>query len=126
MPAGVGSMRSQRVGLVGLGRLGLCQALAFEAAGWEVLGCDVDPRLVASVNDRTLTSQEPEVDELLRSAVHLRATSKLEEVMDFAELVYILVATPTGDGAHAYDTSAPRGHARHRRCAHAHATTASD
>ena len=32
-----------RVSIVGLGRLGLCQALTFEAAGWEVLGCAVHP-----------------------------------------------------------------------------------
>ena len=50
---------SDRVGIVGLGRLGLCQALTLERAGYDVLGCDVFPAYVDSINNKTLQSDEP-------------------------------------------------------------------
>ena len=91
------------VSIVGLGRLGLCQALVFEAAGWDVLGCDVHPSYVASINEKTLRSSEPEVETMLQNTSRLRATLSLEETLAFSDLVLVLVATPTGIGEHSYD-----------------------
>lgn len=96
-------MSDKRVSIVGLGRLGLCQALTFERAGWDVLGCDVFPAYVESINARTLHSNEPGVDEALQVSQRLRATLSLAEVIDHSDLIMILVATPTGLGEHAYD-----------------------
>ena len=93
----------KRLSIVGLGRLGLCQALTFERAGWDVLGCDVFPSYVSSINDRTLRSNEPGVEEALRVSKKLRATLSLEEAVDHSDLIFILIATPTGIGEHAYD-----------------------
>ena len=56
-----------RVGVVGLGRLGLCQALTLERAGYDVLGCDVFPAYVDSINNKTLQSDEPQVVSLLQA-----------------------------------------------------------
>ena len=94
----------KKVSVVGLGRLGLCQALTFEAAGWDVVGCDVHPSYVASINDKTLRSGEPQVETMLRLSSRLRATLSLEETLRHSDLIMILVATPTGIGEHAYDT----------------------
>ena len=55
----------KRISVVGLGRLGLCQALTFEAAGYHVLGCDVHPSYVDSINQKSLRSSEPEVETML-------------------------------------------------------------
>ena len=106
-----------RVGIVGLGRLGLCQALTLERVGYDVLGCDVFPAYVDSINNKTLQSDEPEVVSLLharrapaclisppplrrtRACAHstnLRATLSLEAVVDHSDLVLVVVATPTG------------------------------
>ena len=92
-----------KVGVVGLGRLGLCQALTLERAGYEVLGCDVFPPYVDSINNKTLRSDEPQVVSALRASTRLRATLSLEEVVDHSDLVLVVVATPTGIGEHAYD-----------------------
>ena len=54
--------RAERVSIIGLGRLGLCQALTFERAGCDVLGCDISAEYVASINMRTLQSSEPGVE----------------------------------------------------------------
>ena len=56
-----------RVGVVGLGRLGLCQALTLERVGYDVLGCDVFPAYVDSINNKTLQSDEPDVVSMLRA-----------------------------------------------------------
>ena len=92
-----------RVSLIGLGRLGLCMGLVLERAGFSVLGCNITAKYVESINTRTLTSREPGVGEGLRRAVRLRATLSLEEAVDWSDLIFILVATPTGIGEHAYD-----------------------
>ena len=97
------SIASDRVGIVGLGRLGLCQALTLERAGYDVLGCDVFPAYVDSINNKTLQSDEPGVVSLLRASTKLRATLSLEAVVDHSDLVMVVVATPTGIGEHAYD-----------------------
>lgn len=93
-----------RVSIVGLGRLGLCQALVFEAAGWDVLGCEVHPDYIDSINKKTLRSNEPKVEEMLRRSTRLRASNSLEETVKWSDIVMILVATPTGIGEHVYDT----------------------
>ena len=92
-----------KVSIIGLGRLGLCQALTFERAGCNVLGCDVSAEYVATINSRTLQSSEPGVEEALRSSSQLRATTSLAECVDHSALLFILVAPPTGLGDHAYD-----------------------
>ena len=96
-------LEKRRVSIIGMGRLGLCMALQLERAGWDVLGCDVIAEYVASINARTVASNEPGVQEWLRKAKRLRATTSMEMTVDFSDLVLILVATPTGIGHHAYD-----------------------
>lgn len=98
-------LSDKRAGFVGLGRLGLCTALKFEQAGWDILGSDVFPSYVDSINSKTLKSSEPGVEEALRASTKLRATLNLKEVVEHAGVIFILVATPTGVGEEAYDTS---------------------
>ena len=98
-------LAAKRAGFVGLGRLGLCTALKFEESGWDVLGCDVFPDYVESINSKSLRSTEPGVQEALRSSTNLRATLNLEDVVNHADIIFILVATPTGVGEEAYYTT---------------------
>lgn len=99
-------LQTTRARFVGLGRLGLCTALKCEQADWDIVGSDVFPAHVDSINEITLRLTEPRVEEALRSSKHLRATLKLREVIDRVDMVFILVATPTDSGDQAYDTSA--------------------
>jgi len=98
-------LNAKRAGFVGLGRLGLCTALKFEQAGWDICGSDVFPAYVESINNRTLKSNEPGVEHGLISCKNLRATLSLSEVVDHSDLIFILVATPTSVGENAYDTT---------------------
>lgn len=98
-------LASKRAGFVGLGRLGLCTALKFEQAGWDIVGSDVFPSYVESINSKTLSSSEPGVTEALAASKRMRATLNLSEVVEHADIIFILVATPTGVGEEAYDTT---------------------
>eukprot|EP00954_Amorphochlora_amoebiformis_P005599 441296-Amorphochlora_amoeboformis.AAC.2 len=68
-----------KVTVVGVGRLGLCWALNLERVGYEVLGVDIFPSYVKSLNDKTLRSSEPRVSELLRESKMFRASLDLKE-----------------------------------------------
>lgn len=85
-----------KIAVVGIGRLGLCLALQLERAGYEVLGIDVRADYVRSVNNRTLRSPEPGVEEALHGAANFRASHRLEALTDFpAELIFVAVPTPS-------------------------------
>ena len=49
-------------------------------------------RTWTSINDKTLRSSEPEVEEALRTSKLLRATLSLREVIDHADIVFTLHA----------------------------------
>ena len=93
-----------RVTLIGCGRLGVCLALCMERAGYDVLAVDIASEYVASLNDRTFVSSEPQVNELLRNSIHFRATTNLDEGIDHSDLLYVLVDTPSTGGDRHYDT----------------------
>ena len=95
---------AKRASFIGLGRLGLCTALKFEQAGWDILGIDVFPDYVESINNKTLKTCEPGVERALISSCKLRATLSLVDTINHSDIVFILVATPTGIGEQAYDT----------------------
>ena len=49
------------IGVIGLGKLGICFALNLEKAGFRVTGLDIDEDYIQQINDRTLQSYEPQV-----------------------------------------------------------------
>lgn len=96
-------MRS--IGVIGVGRLGLCFALNAEAKGFDVVGVDTNATLIEQINARIYTSDEPGVDGALRRSTRLHCTNDLGHVLDpCRNLVFVLVATPSvADGG--YDHS---------------------
>eukprot|EP01062_Namystynia_karyoxenos_P016577 TRINITY_DN16056_c0_g1_i1.p1 TRINITY_DN16056_c0_g1~~TRINITY_DN16056_c0_g1_i1.p1 ORF type:complete len:448 (+),score=200.81 TRINITY_DN16056_c0_g1_i1:94-1344(+) len=105
MASAASVISAKKVSMIGIGRLGLCTALCFERAGWEVLGVDVIQSYVDAINQKTLRSTEPRVMEFLQKATKLRCTTGMKEALDFSDLIMILVATPTGGGDDVYDIS---------------------
>lgn len=93
------------ISVIGVGRLGLCTALIFERAGYNVLGVDVFPDYVASINNKSLKSSEPHVEEYLHASTKFRATLSLDEAIEHSNVIFVLVATPTGNGEKSYDHS---------------------
>jgi UDPglucose 6-dehydrogenase len=92
----------ERLSLVGLGKLGLCLASCFAKRGFEMIGVDIEERVVDHVNRGEAPWYEPGLGELL--ATHggktLRATRHHKEAIEHTDTTIVLVATPSNpDGS---------------------------
>lgn len=94
-----------KVGVVGIGRLGICFALLLEQAGHEILASDIRANYVAGLNRKQITTNEPRVADMLAASKNLVATTDTRSVIEHSDVVYVMVATPSlADGS--YDVSA--------------------
>lgn len=95
---------AENLTVIGIGRLGLSLALSLEKAGYNVLGVDVSSDYVSKLNTKTLNSPEPYINDYLRTSQNFKATTSLQEGLEFSDSYFILVSTTTGvDG---YDFNA--------------------
>lgn len=91
-----------RVCVSGLGYIGLPTAAILASRGHEVHGVDVNPDIVATINEGRIHIVEPELDLLVRAAVEsgrLRAAT----VPAAADVFMICVPTPVNHGTHEPD-----------------------
>lgn len=95
----------KKIGIVGIGKLGLCFALSLEKAGFEVHGVDVSASYVRLLETKKFCSTEPGVDRLLQGSVNFFPSTVLERLLtEEIDDIFIMVATPSlADGS--YDHS---------------------
>jgi len=86
-----------KIGLIGAGRLGICLALLIEGAGYDVLVSDVREEYVNDLNNRVIATEEPGVQERLKTAKNFEATTNNHKVIKECDLIFTLVATPSLD-----------------------------
>lgn len=87
----------KKVCIVGLGYIGLPTAAVFASRGLQVIGVDVNPRIVETINTGNVHIEEPDLDIVVRSVVlsgNLRAALKPEP----ADAFIVAVPTPFKDG----------------------------
>ena len=99
---------SPRLSVIGTGYLGATHAACMAELGFEVIGLDIDPVKVATLNGGTVPFYEPGLDEVLArniKAGRLRFTTSFEEVGAFADVHFICVGTPQSAGAQKADMS---------------------
>lgn len=91
---------SEKVSVVGLGKLGLGLALCMADSGIETLGVDVNETVVNAINAGENPVIEPLYQELLSKLDgRFRATLNHAEAIENTDITFILVATPSiGDG----------------------------
>ncbi|HET6314126.1 MAG TPA: NAD(P)-binding domain-containing protein, partial [Chloroflexia bacterium] len=81
--------------VVGLGKIGLPLAAQFARAGLEVIGCDISPEVVATVNaGRSHVREEPGLEELVAEMVRegrLTATTGTPGAVSRCNVVVIIV-----------------------------------
>ena len=86
------------VSVFGLGYVGSVSAASFAADGHTVVGVDVNPDKVASLNEGRSPIVEQGLDELIRDNAangRLRATTSTKEAVDATDLSLICVGTPS-------------------------------
>lgn len=114
--------RSAKIGVVGLGYVGLPLACALAGSGFSVTGVDRDGSLVESVcaGENPMRGNEPELADLLASVIassQLTATTGFSDIQD-AAIITINVDTPVGtDNRPAYESlmAATESVGRHMR-----------
>ena len=94
-----------KIGVIGVGRLGICFALLLEKAGHTVIGSDIRKEYVDQLNKKQITTHEPQVQELLSDSKNFCVVNDNKEVIKYCDVIYVMVATPSlSDGS--YDVSA--------------------
>jgi len=90
--------RTLRVGVIGLGYVGLPLALLFEEAGFPVLGFDVDPTKTEALNRGESYIRHIGVERISRafSSEKLHATTDFERLAE-CDAIIVCVPTPLGD-----------------------------
>jgi UDP-N-acetyl-D-mannosaminuronic acid dehydrogenase len=91
------NLNTKKISVFGLGYVGLPVSAAFASRGFEVVGVDVEPSIVNTINNGQIHIVEPDLDMLVQAAVSagkLRATLTPEP----ADVFIIAVPTPFKEG----------------------------
>jgi UDPglucose 6-dehydrogenase len=91
----------RRISVVGLGKLGAPLAAVLASKGFEVIGVDSNPKLVADLSAGRAPVQEPGLQELLESASKpVRATMDVDAALCASDVTFVVVPTPSrADGS---------------------------
>ncbi len=94
------TLAKPRIGVLGLGHVGLPTALGFVEMGWEVIGTDDDASKVAIIQSGQTPFYEPGLDELLKRSLasgRLILTPRVEDAVRAATILFVCVGTPQKD-----------------------------
>ena len=97
---------SDNIAVFGTGYLGATHAACMADLGHRVLGVDVDPRKVSTLQSGHAPFYEPGLDELLKKNIEagrLSFTTSYGEAADFADIHFLAVGTPQKKGEYAAD-----------------------
>jgi UDPglucose 6-dehydrogenase len=93
-----------RIGVIGIGYLGLTHAVCMADLGHQVLAIDVDGEKIAKAARGEVPFFEPGLEPLLRKHLdsgRLRFTMSFEEIGGFGEVHFLCVGTPEGEAGQA-------------------------
>ncbi|WKU07130.1 UDP-glucose/GDP-mannose dehydrogenase family protein [Micromonospora sp. HUAS LYJ1] len=93
-----------KITVIGSGHLGATHAAGMAEIGHDVIGVDIDPAKIETLNAGRGWFHEPELDELLArniGAGRLRFTTDFAVAAEFGDVHFLAVGTPSGtDGAY--------------------------
>ena len=90
-----------KVSVIGVGRLGLSFALLLNSKGYEIIGCDVNAKYIDSLKNKTFSSNEPFINELLQSS-SIIFTEHPSNALERSDIIFVFVQTPSKEGGN-YD-----------------------
>ena len=93
-----------RIGVIGIGRLGLCFATLCKSKGLDIIGCDSNEEYIKSLRDKTFNSPEASLLRLFYGDGNFHVTSNVEEVICSCDVIFTFVQTPSLDDG-SYDHS---------------------
>jgi UDPglucose 6-dehydrogenase len=112
-----------KISVIGTGYLGATHAAAMAELGYDVVGVEVDPRRLKSLQDGRLPFYEPGLEEVLVSNIasgRLRFTDDAAEATAWADVQFLCVGTPQEPGSNRADMTyidsaidALTGHVKH-------------
>jgi UDPglucose 6-dehydrogenase len=86
-----------RVSIIGLGKLGAPMAAVMAAKGFEVIGLDLNDKLVNAINKGLAPVEEPQLQDYVdKGRSRLRATHSYDEAVGGSDVTFIIVPTPSG------------------------------
>ena len=89
---------SERISIIGLGKLGASMAAAFAARGFDVIGVDVNQRSIELINEGRAPVQETDLDEIISAnRERIRATASHEEAVINSDISFVIVPTPSDE-----------------------------
>lgn len=94
-----------KIGVIGIGKLGLSFSLLAENKGFEVIGSDFNQSYIDSLNNRTYKTDEPLIEEYLEVSRKIQFTTHNSEIIRNTDLIFTFVATPSlpdGDYDHTF------------------------
>ena len=91
-------VKSLKVCVVGIGRIGLPTALSFAKSGLHTIGVDINENLVRTINSGVFPlKDEPGYEEIFNVAMENKmfsATTKIEDVVPNSDLILLSLPTP--------------------------------
>ncbi|MCJ2534031.1 MAG: hypothetical protein LN364_02215 [Candidatus Thermoplasmatota archaeon] len=88
--------RDTRISIVGLGKLGLCLALAFASRGVKVIGVDINEKLIDSLRKGKPMHHEPLIQDFLRLyRKNISFTTDHDAAAKNTNITIVLVSTPS-------------------------------
>lgn len=96
--------KEAKIGIVGLGYVGIPVASLFASKGFEVIGFDIKKEKIEQINkgENPIEGKEPGLSELLKKVVQagrLKATSKMK-LLEKMDLILVMVETPIDSKNH--------------------------
>ncbi len=89
----------ETIGIIGMGKLGLCLAINLERAGFSVAGAESDGDRRNAIRQRSVRSREKGLKEELKACRNLEVYSGIAEVLaSDAKVVFVCVQTPSVEG----------------------------
>ncbi len=89
---------TEKISVIGLGKLGASMAAAFASRGFDVIGVDVNQRSIDLINEGRAPVQETDLDATIAAnSERLRATLSHEEAILNSDISFVIVPTPSDD-----------------------------
>lgn len=101
-------MHKEKIGIVGLGKLGLPMLAAFVSRGFDAYGYDINSELIKTLKKNINPYEEPGLEEVIQSDSYSwssRFFDNLKDLTQKVDILFIIVPTPSKIEDATFDTS---------------------